>query len=45
MKKKLAGTWKENIGYWPVQINGNKIATSRVMKKMVEIVNGWILAG
>ena len=33
MKKKLAGTWKKNIGYWPVQINGNKFATSQILKK------------
>jgi hypothetical protein len=33
MKKKLAGTWKKSIGYWPVQINGNKFATSWILKK------------
>ena len=45
MKKKLAGTWKKNIGYWPVQMNGNKFATGQILKKLVEIVKGWILAG
>ena len=35
MKKKLAGTWKKNIGYWPVQMNGNKFATGRILKKTV----------
>ena len=29
MKKKLADIWKKKIGYWPVQINGNKFATSQ----------------
>ena len=36
---------KKNIGYWPVQINGNKFATSQILKKPVEVVKGWILAG
>jgi hypothetical protein len=33
MKKKLAGTWKKNIGYWPVQMNGNKFATDQILQK------------
>jgi hypothetical protein len=45
MKKKLAGTWKKNIGDWPVQINGNKFATSQILKKPVEVEKGRILAG
>jgi hypothetical protein len=46
MKMKLAGTWKEkNIGYWPVQINGNKFATGKILEKPVEVVKGRILAG
>jgi hypothetical protein len=45
MKKKLASTWKKNIGYWPVQINGNKFATGQILEKPVEVVKGWILAG
>ena len=33
---------KQNIGYWPVQINGNKFefATGQVLKKPVEVVKG-----
>ena len=31
--------------YWPVQINGNKFATGQILKKPVEVVKGWILAG
>jgi hypothetical protein len=45
MKKKLAGTWKKIIGYWPVQMNGNKFATGRILKKPVDVGKGWILAG
>jgi hypothetical protein len=45
MKKKLAGTWKKHIGYWPVQMNGNKFATGQILKKPVEVVKGQILAG
>jgi hypothetical protein len=45
MKKKLASTWKNNIGYWPVQINGNKFATGQILGKPVEVVKGQILAG
>jgi hypothetical protein len=44
-KKKLAGTWKKNTGYWPVQINGNKFATGQILRKPVEVVKGRILAG
>jgi hypothetical protein len=44
MKKKLAGTWKKLID-WLVQINGNKFATGRIMRKPVEVVKGRILAG
>jgi hypothetical protein len=36
---------KKNIGYWPVQMNGNKFATGEILKKPVEVVKGWILAG
>ena len=45
MKRKLAGIWKKTIGYWPVQINGNKFATGQILKKPVEIMKGRILAG
>jgi hypothetical protein len=36
---------KKKMGYWPVQINGNKYATSQILKKPVEVVKGRILAG
>jgi hypothetical protein len=37
---------KNYIGYsWPVQINGNKFATGQILKKLVEVVKGWILVG
>jgi hypothetical protein len=36
---------KKNIGYWPVQMNGNKFATSQILIKPVEVVKGRILAG
>ena len=45
MKRKLAGTWKKNIGYWLVQINGKKFATGKIVQKPVEVVKGRILAG
>jgi hypothetical protein len=28
---------KKNIGYWAVQINGNKFATGQILKKPVEV--------
>jgi hypothetical protein len=36
---------KKTIGYWPVQINGNKFATGQILRKPVEVVKGQILAG
>jgi hypothetical protein len=39
---------KGNIGYWPVQMNGNngsKFATGQILKKSVEVVEERILAG
>ena len=36
---------KRNIGYWLVQINGNKFATGQMLKKPVEVVKGQTLAG
>jgi hypothetical protein len=36
---------KKSIGYWPVQINGNKFATGQILRKPVEVVKGWIIAG
>ena len=35
---------KKTIGYWPVQINGNKFATGQILKKPVEIVKGQIFS-
>ena len=35
---------RKKKGYWPVQINGNKFATSQILKKPVEVVQGRILA-
>jgi hypothetical protein len=29
---------KKSLGYWPVQINGNKFATDQILKKPVEVV-------
>jgi hypothetical protein len=43
-KKKLAGTRKKGIGYWPVQINGNKFATGQILRKPVEVVKGRIFS-
>jgi hypothetical protein len=36
---------KRSIGYWPVQMNGNKFATGQILRKPVEVVKGRILAG
>jgi hypothetical protein len=36
---------KKDIGYWSVQINGNKFATSQILRKPVEVVKGRNLAG
>ena len=36
---------KKNIGYWPVQMNGDKFATGQILRKLVEVVKGRILAG
>jgi hypothetical protein len=35
---------KKEIGYWVVQINGNKFATGEITEKLVEVVKGRILA-
>jgi hypothetical protein len=35
---------KQNIGYWPVQLNGNKFATGQILKKPVKVVKGRILS-
>jgi hypothetical protein len=36
---------KKIIGYWPVQMNGNKFATSQILRNPVEVVKGRISAG
>jgi hypothetical protein len=36
---------KKIIGFWPVQINGNRFATGQILANPVEVVNGRILAG
>jgi hypothetical protein len=36
---------KKNVGYWSVQINGNKFASGEILRKPVEVVKGRILAG
>jgi hypothetical protein len=37
---------KTKLGYWPVQMNGNKFATSQILeKKPIEVGKGRILAG
>jgi hypothetical protein len=36
---------KKKVGYWQVQIHGIKFATGLILKKAVEVVKGWILAG
>jgi hypothetical protein len=33
----------KNTGYGPVQTNGNKFATSQILRKPVEVVKGRIL--
>jgi hypothetical protein len=45
MRKKLASTWKNKLGYQLVQMNSNKFATGQILKKPVEVVKGRILAG
>jgi hypothetical protein len=45
MKKKISRRLKKKIGYWPVQMNGNKFATGQILRKPVEVVKGWILVG
>jgi hypothetical protein len=40
MKKKIAGTWKKNIGYWLVQMNVNKFTTGQILEKPVESCEG-----
>jgi hypothetical protein len=39
-KEDISRHLKKNIGYWPVQINGNKFATGEILGKPVEVVKG-----
>jgi hypothetical protein len=39
------GKKREKKRYWLVQMNGNKFATGKIVKKPVEVVKGRILAG
>jgi hypothetical protein len=44
-EEEISRKLKTYIGYWPVQMNGNKFATSQILRKPVEVVKGQILAG
>jgi hypothetical protein len=44
-EKEISWHLRKNIGYWPVQINGNKFASGEILRKPVEVVKGRILAG
>jgi hypothetical protein len=44
MKEEISRNLEKNIGYWPVQMNGNKFATGQILRKPVEVVKGRILA-
>jgi hypothetical protein len=42
MKKKLTGTGKKDIGYWPVQMNGNKFATGQTGRSCEGADFSWL---
>jgi hypothetical protein len=44
-KEEISWHLKNNIEYWPVQIDGNKFATGQIVRKPVEVVKGRILGG
>jgi hypothetical protein len=44
-REEISGRLKKLVGYWPVQMNGNKFATGQILGERVEVVKGWILAG
>ena len=45
-EKEISRHLKINIGFWPVQINGNKFATGQILEKPEEeVVKGRSLAG
>jgi hypothetical protein len=39
-KEEISQHLKTYLGYWLVQINGNKFATGRILRKPVEVVKG-----
>jgi hypothetical protein len=43
--EKISWHLEKIIGYWPVQMNGNKFATGQILEIPVEVVKGRILAG
>ena len=43
-EEEISRHFKDNIGFWPVQINGNNFATGQYLKNPVQGVKGWILA-
>jgi hypothetical protein len=45
LEEEISRHLKKNIGYWLVQMNGNKFATGQILEKPVEVVKGRILAG
>jgi hypothetical protein len=45
IEEEISRHLKKNIGYRPVQMNGNKFATGQILEKPVEVVKGRILAG
>jgi hypothetical protein len=44
-EEEISRHFKKIIGFWPVQINGNKFATGQILKNPVEVVKGRNLAG
>ena len=44
-KEEISRHLEKSIGYWPVQMNGNKFGTGEILRKPVEVVKGRILAG
>ena len=44
-EEEISRHWGKNIGYWLVEMIGNKFATGRNLKKPVEVVKGRISVG
>jgi hypothetical protein len=38
-EEEISRRLEKHIRYWPVQINGNKFATSQILRKPVEVVD------